>query len=656
MNGFDKIELDAEKDQAQTMKHKQHVAELDKRGSDMKVKKRNKNFRIPKKVYIILGVIVVLLGLLTIPLFATYKSALKTYRQAKLVVAAAKTQNLEVASTEIDKTKADLKDTQQSLHALIPLKFIPVLSWYYNDADHLMNAGQSGLDTGTIVVESLKPYEDVLGLKGQGSFTGGSAQERIKTAVMATGKITPKIDDIAQTLEKVQKEMDQVQPWHYPEFIFGKKVKAQLVDARTVVDQAATFVTDARPLVKAIPSLLGDTEEQKYLILFQNDKELRPTGGFITGYSIFKIDKGLLNPDKNDDIYPLDDSIPNKPKAPDVLANYLKVYTLNLRDSNLSPDYVESMKTFRSMYERSPQRVDVSGIIAIDTDVLVSTIKILDNTISAGGMTFTTDNDPHCDCPQAIYALENNISRPVNYIKTARKSILGDLLNAILVKALSSSPKKYWGPLLQSFITQTNQKHILFYLYDDQAQQGMEGLNAAGRIKEFDGDYLHINEANFSGAKVNIFMKEAVDSDYKVGSDGTITKTVTINYKNPYPASDCNLERGGLCLNAQYKDWVRIYVPKGSELVDSKGTLSKLTTNEDLGKTVFEGLMTVRTEGVGTLTVTYKLPVKATNGELPVLIQKQPGTYGYPYTLTVDGKQKQSFDLLTDKELKLKLR
>jgi len=630
MNGFDKIELDAEKDQAQTMKHKQHIAELDKRGSDMKVKKRNKNFRIPKKVYIILGVIVVLLGLLTIPLFATYKSALKTYRQAKLVVAAAKTQNLEVASTEIDKTKADLKDTQQSLHALIPLKFIPVLSWYYNDADHLMNAGQSGLDTGTIVVESLKPYEDVLGLKGQGSFTGGSAQERIKTAVMATGKITPKIDDIAQTLEKVQKEMDQVQPWHYPEFIFGKKVKAQLVDARTVVDQAATFVTDARPLVKAIPSLLGDTEEQKYLILFQNDKELRPTGGFITGYSIFKIDKGLLNPDKNDDIYPLDDSIPNKPKAPNVLANYLKVYTLNLRDSNLSPDYVESMKTFRSMYERSPQRVDVSGIIAIDTDVLVSTIKILDNTISAGGMTFTTDNDPHCDCPQAIYALENNISRPVNYIKTARKSILGDLLNAILVKALSSSPKKYWGPLLQSFITQTNQKHILFYLYDDQAQQGMEGLNAAGRIKEFDGDYLHINEANFSGAKVNIFMKEAVDSDYKVGSDGTITKTVTINYKNPYPASDCNLERGGLCLNAQYKDWVRIYVPKGSELVDSKGTLSKLTTNEDLGKTVFEGLMTVRTEGVGTLTVTYKLPVKATNGELPVLIQKQPGTYGYP--------------------------
>ena len=77
-------------------------------------------------------------------------------------------------------------------------------------------------------------------------------------------------------------------------------------------------------------------------------------------------------------------------------------------------------------------------------------------------------------------------------------------------------------------------------------------------------------------------------------SDGTVTKTVTVNYKNPYPPSDCNLARGNLCLNAVLRDWFRIYVPKGSQLISDSGSEVKMTSYEDLGKTVFEGFLTVR--------------------------------------------------------------
>ena len=82
-----------------------------------------------------------------------------------------------------------------------------------------------------------------------------------------------------------------------------------------------------------------------------------------------------------------------------------------------------------------------------------------------------------------------------------------------------------------------------------------------------------------------------------------------------------------------------------------------MTTYEDLGKTVFDGFVTVRPQGIGKLTFSYKLPFKvASNSMLPVLIQKQPGTYGYAYTLTVNGRTKEKFDLKTDKEFKLKVR
>ena len=244
------------------------------------------------------------------------------------------------------------------------------------------------------------------------------------------------------------------------------------------------------------------------------------------------MDKGIIHLERSDDIYKLDDSISSKPAAPAPILKYLpKVYTLNLRDSNLSPDFVESMIQFNKLYDKAGQKVAVDGIIALDTYVLTSTIKILDDQITVDGQTFTTKNDPRCDCAQVIYSLEDSISRPVNYIKTDRKGLLGDMLAALMSKALSSSPKIYWGPLFQSMLAQTHQKHILFYLFDKDAQSGIESLQAAGKIVPFEGDYLHINEANFSGAKANLFITQKVENSYDIKGDGTISKTVTINYK-----------------------------------------------------------------------------------------------------------------------------
>lgn len=634
-------------------------------GPDMAKRRTARKIRTPKNIGVILGVVGVLLLLsiftLVLPAYKTYKSGLVTYKQAKLFATAMKNQNVDLASSELDKTKTDLADTQKNLRSLIVAKFIPIVNFYYNDADHAMKAGSAGLDAATIAIDALKPYADVLGLKGSGSFAMGSSQDRIKTAVMTMGKITPKIDDIAKNFETVQTEIDKVNPNHYPSFIFGSKVKTQLTQIRDLTDQGSIFIRDARPLIKVLPTLLGEKEDKKYLILFQNDKELRPTGGFITAYAIFKIDKGQISVDTSDDIYSLDASIP-KPPAPRIIADYLpKVYTFNLRDSNLSPDYVESMKTFKSMYDQSPQAQNIDGIIAIDTYVLTSTIKILDDQVQAGGLTFTTKPDDRCGgCPQVIYQLEDNISRPVNYIKTDRKGLLGQLLQAIMSKALSSSPKLYWGPLFQAAIAETNQKHVLFSLNDKDAQSGIESLKAAGRIQDFTdkGDYLHINDTNFGGAKSNLFITQTVENNYKVDGDGSIIKTLTIKYKNPQPPSDCNLERGALCLNAENRDLVRIYVPKGSELIreDSKGSQVKLTTYDELGKTVIEGFLTIRPLGSATYTVSYRLPFKVSRGSpLPVLIQKQPGTDGNAYTTVVNGRTVDTFNLYADKELKVNL-
>lgn len=89
--------------------------------------------------------------------------------------------------------------------------------------------------------------------------------------------------------------------------------------------------------------------------------------------------------------------------------------------------------------------------------------------------------------------------------------------------------------------------------------------------------------------------------------------------------------------------------------MDSKGSEVKMTSYDELDKTVFEGFLTVRPLGSAEFTIFYTLPFKVKDGSLPLLIQKQPGTNDNEYTIKVKGSKIDSFKLLTDKETIIKL-
>lgn len=622
--------------------------------------------KIPKKIAIPLIVFISILALfifgIVLPVAATYGTARVAYSQVRVAVDSAKKQDVAATSEELKKTHEALLATQRNLRMFSYVKFIPFIGAYYSDADHIVQAGVYGLEAVQITVDSILPYADVLGLKGQGSFVLGSAEERIKKAVETLDKVTPKISEIEGKVTLLKKEMDEVNPSRYPN-VGTYKIGSQLKEAKTSIDQIETLVTDARPLAEALPTLLGAKENKKYLVIFQNDKELRPTGGFITAYAIFRMEKGRPVAEAADDIYTLDGRRTKRLDAPELIEKYLpaiaggKTTEWQMRDANLSPDFKVSMMQVNEFYSQVPGRADVDGIIAVDTQFLVEVVRILGG-IDVYGKKFTAEDDPRCNCPNVVYELSDAITRPVGFVRSGRKDVIGVLLSGIMQKSLSSSPKIYWGPLFQAGLTGVQEKHILFYLFDENAQKGLEALNAAGRIKDYSGDYLHINDANLAGAKSNMYVRETVTQDIRVESDGNVVKTLVIDYKNPQPASDCNLERGGLCLNGILRNVVRVYVPLGSSLLENQGFEKGPEVYEELGKTVFEGFMTVKPEGKATVTVKYRLPNLSSGtkkGSLPLLIQKQPGTEGYEYLIKVNGKDVQKFNLREDKEIMLTL-
>ncbi|MFZ1619742.1 MAG: DUF4012 domain-containing protein, partial [Microgenomates group bacterium] len=413
----------------------------------------------------------------------------------------------------------------------------------------------------------------------------------------------------------------------------------------------SSLFVDAKPLLKQLPKILGKDKEKTYLILFQNNYERRATGGFLTSYAYFRIKNGKMEIEKSSDIYSLDESISSHPVAPKEILTYHKgVNNFYIRDSNLSPDLPTSIKIFESLYSRSGNQQNYDGVIMLDAKVLVDMLTIFGDT-EVSGVTFSANKDSRCDCPQVIYTLFDIVDRPVNYIKTDRKGILGDLMFALFNKAIGFSPSKYWGTLAQTMFGNLEQKHILLYFKDKNLQMAAEQINFAGRIKTTDGDYLHINNVNFAGAKSNLYVSETIESKTTKASSGEIQREVVITYKNPYAHSDCNLERGGLCLNAVLRNWLRVYVPKGSKLVSFKGSQKTVKTYDSLGKTVFEGFMTVSPEGRAQVTVTYTLPNSIKAKDYSLMVQKQPGVEDkQDVSITVAGQKMYDGLFDTDKQ------
>lgn len=507
---------------------------------------------------------------------------------------------------------------------------------YVADFRRGIEAGRYGVEAAKATVVSIAPYADLIGFKkGESSFVDKSAEGRLQTAVLTLDKVLKNVDVISENINQIEKRLEKIDENRYPTEIGGKKIRSTISSVKEQFAGVSRLFVDAKPLLKKLPEILGSKKEQTYLILFQNTAERRATGGFLTAFAVFKIKDGKMTIDKSSDIYSLDASIASHPTAPPEILTYHKgVNKLYIRDSNLYPDFVKSLDLFNSLYKKSSIRVAYDGIIALDSKILVDMLTIFGDA-QVNGVNFSAKIDKRCDCPQVIYQLFSVVDEQVGYVKENRKGILGDLMYELFNRALRFSPSKYWGSLAQAMFKNMDEKHLLLNFVDTDIQQSIEKLNYGGRINASKGDYLHVNNVNFAGAKSNLFTTETITSK-STKENGTTKREVLVEYRNPYPASNCNLlQERVLCLNAPLRNWVRLYVPKGSKLIAFDGSSMKVQTYEEMDKTVFEGFLIVNPMGLAKINVTYTLPNTVDSSTL--LIQKQSGVEGQKYKVSLNG-------------------
>jgi len=617
-----------------------------------------------KKAYVILTVVILFILFIGGLLLNVFLKGKKVISDAYQLQDAVKSQDIANINTKLADIKISLSSLQSSYKLVSWIKFVPFVGGYVSDGNHLINAGVYGVELGQITLQTIEPYSDLIGLKGGQQASDGekTAADRIDFIVKTIPSLMPKMDEISAKANQVKEEVDMVNPDRYPENIAGKNIRSSLQKGIDLVDNATRLITDGKPLLENAPYFLGIDSERTYLVIFQNDKELRPTGGFLTAYSIMNVNKGKFQPVSSNDIYNIDAKyLPSIP-APQPIIDYIKgpyilSKNLRLRDMNWSPDFYESMNLFTKEAQKVGVK-EIDGVIAVDTQLLVNLLDVIGPVGVPGFGNFTTEEVPECGCPQVIHELESfaDVEGPIVWDPVSgkvvytppnsdnRKKIIGPLMNSILSNAMGQ-PKEKIPALSEAIFNSLMEKHVLFYMLGEDQQKAVESFGIAGRLSDTQGDYLYINDANLGGRKSNLYVTQEVSEDISISADGTVEKTVTITYNNP--------EKQDGWLNSVLPNWVRIYVPKGSNLITFEGVENQQEPYEELGKTVFAGYFELRPQGVAKVTVKYSLPFKV-DKTYNYLLQKQPGKDSILYNINI-GKKEEEFILKSDITLKYRI-
>ncbi|MDD5147114.1 MAG: DUF4012 domain-containing protein [Candidatus Daviesbacteria bacterium] len=600
-----------------------------------------------------LVVILVILAIaLIVPSIFTYLGLKSAMSHGKGLVTAYKNQQFESLRTEVTASKNGMQGANISLGFLFWLRLIPFLGGYYSDAKGFVGAGAEALVALDTVLINLESAKDELGFNGYPK----SGPERVTQAANILNKSLPFLDKIQVNLAKAGDSVKNIDTSKYPDKIGAISIRKNVEVVKNFVLGASVAIKEGRPALMATPKLLGIPESKNYLLLFQNDKEIRPTGGFMTAYATLTINNGQVSATTSDDIYRLDEKLLNvcltkicslSPPAP--IVKYLPEVSgkprtaWSMRDSNISPDVSSSAKEFERMYQLLGEGLPFDGIIFIDTQVVEELIEVT-GSIDVFGTKYSAEVDKRCNCPNVIYELESYAEIAAKGEKD-RKAILGVLMQQILARSVGADVEKL-PQLIETIARLANHKHIMFYMHDEVSQSALAKLNWTGEIKSYGGDYLHINDSNFAGGKSNLYVEQKVTQEINIQKDGTVKKKITIEYKNDQPF--------GIWLNGINRDYVRFYVPKGSKLVSSRGSEDTVNTIEDLDKTVFEVFIQVRPQNTRKLEMEFTSPYNP-KGEYKIMIQKQPGAKDFRYIIKINGSTKADFKLDQDREFKFNI-
>lgn len=394
------------------------------------------------------------------------------------------------------------------------------------------------------------------------------------------------------------------------------------------VSDYSNLVSKTHSISLLLPKIVALDSKKSYLILLQNNSELRPGGGFIGSIAKIDFEKGKLKKIDVQDVYNIDGQLSLHVEPPKEIKEDLGQKDWYLRDSNWEPDFPTSARQAEWFYTKETgSRVD--GVIALDVSSMEDLISVV------GELKLDDYNE--------VITSSNLFERTLAHSEQgffpgsqAKKNFLTSLSLQMFNKVFFL-PNINWPGVVGSLNRSLEGKHIMVYFADPKMFSFIVSQNYGGILPRpaetqagITQDFLSVVEANLGANKANYYLDRSYNLETTIGKEGEINHKLRINYTNRSPS--------GVWPAGQYKNRLRVYLPFGTKLQKAlwgeKDITQEASTFVDYGRTGYSFLLTLDPKQQKVLVLEYqlsgRLSFKEANAKYVLDIVKQPGTLKDP--------------------------
>jgi len=363
------------------------------------------------------------------------------------------------------------------------------------------------------------------------------------------------------------------------EKLLTDKLRDDLSFLEEKIPQNIPFLAKKKPQIKELITTIGYIErffpylddflaknsEKKYLLLFANNMELRPGGGFIGSFGILTIKNMSLKEIKVYDVYDADGQLNAHVDPPEFIRKYLNQPHWFLRDSASTADFPENYQAAKFFLDKEMVLSDFSGSIIFTTSSIKKILNAFDKIYLSDFNEIVTSDNFYL---KAQYYSDKNFFAG----STQKKSFLSSLTRHLLINLEKASLFKLGNNLKKAL----DEKEMAIFFESTEIEKIIDSLYWSGKILHADcplnltncyPDYFFPIDSNVGVNKANFFVSRSIEFSVNIDKEGLIQNTVILKYKNG--------SQGEVFPGGTYKNYLQLLLP-------ARSILKKITKNDVL--------------------------------------------------------------------------
>ncbi|MDP2772644.1 MAG: DUF4012 domain-containing protein [Nocardioides sp.] len=277
------------------------------------------------------------------------------------------------------------------------------------------------------------------------------------------------------------------------------------------VEEASDALASAETATKALPDMVGADGPRDYLLLFQNNAEIRATGGMPGSWALIHADNGRLSMAKQGVAgdFPMSEQ-PVVPLSEGEVKVYGKEIGTYFQDPGFTPDFPRAAEIWGAHWQRRFPATQIDGVLALDP---VGMSYMLEGTgpVVTGDTTLTADN-----------VVEELLNKPYLTLEPpAQDALFQDVARAVFDAATGDleSPEELVSGLARA--AKENRFLVAPFVESDAAR--LKDSAVLGALPEDDGDtpYVDIGLNDVTGSKMSYYLRYWADVEARSCADDT---------------------------------------------------------------------------------------------------------------------------------------